>query len=124
MSYFKVIWEIDVEAETPAAAALEVARAHFQDRIAKGLTGTACCFDVIEVGTGLPPFVIDLSVAAQGLTAPELQELYGMAGHPRYHWQFWRDAVSNQETTAGYWEWVHDKLTAESRKREARKHER
>lgn len=120
MSNFKVIWQVDQEAETPAAAALAVAREYFQERIARGLVGSSCCFDVIEEGANLPPFVVDLSEADQGLTGPELQEMYGMEGHPRYHWTYWRSEVGEQQTVLGYWDWVQHAIDAQSRREESR----
>lgn len=108
MTGFKVVWEVDQDAETPAEAALLVAREYFKERIARGVVGSACVFQVVE--PNVPPYLIDLSLADQGLTATELRELYGFQGHPRYHYTFWRQEVADQSTVLGYWEWVQHKV--------------
>lgn len=111
MPNFKVSWEVDQEAETPAAAALLVARQYFQERIARGISGSACVFTVTE--PNVPAYTVDLSVADEDLSASELQELYGYAGHPRFPWQRWRDLVADQATVLGYWDWVQGRVEAE-----------
>lgn len=108
MPDFKVSWEVDQEAETPAAAALSVARQYFQERIARGISGNACVFTVTE--PNVPAYTVDLSVADEDLSASELQELYGYAGHPRFPWQHWREQVSCEDTVLGYWDWVQHKV--------------
>lgn len=48
------------------------------------------------------------------LSAEQLDEKYNPDGdgeHPVFTRDEWRDAVGNQDTISGYWDWVYHRLT-------------
>lgn len=52
----------------------------------------------------------------RGLSADELDARYNPDGdgeHPRYTRADWRDAVSNHDTSLGYWAWLEEQISGE-----------
>lgn len=63
------------------------------------------------------PYRPELARADRLLSADELREKYSTAcnngEHPRYLRVDWRDAVANDTTLVGYWQWVEDQIEQE-----------
>lgn len=55
----------------------------------------------------------------EGLSAEELDHKYNPDGggeHPKFTREDWRDAVANDETILGYWDWLEEQIREEDGK--------
>ncbi|MBB5409245.1 hypothetical protein HDG34_003186 [Paraburkholderia sp. HC6.4b] len=65
--------------------------------------------DVLASTTGFTIEQIDLMVQETGLSGEALDAIYNPGGdgeHPAITRVMWREAVANQETVSGYWDWA------------------
>lgn len=107
MNDYRVGWEIDVEADSPTDAVLEVARQYFQGRIVRGEVDTACVFKVQGGGCDES---IDLAKLDNSLSTEQLQIRYTPGEHPVWLQDNWVDEVRSGDTLLGYWAWVKEKI--------------
>lgn len=114
MNDYTVRWEINVSAESPVDAAIEVASDYFQQRIQQGRPDTACVFNVEKDGEPDDSEMIDLSKLAGTLTSAQMRKMF-VIEHPDYQLYQWRAAVDREDTVLGYWDWVANEVKEDAR---------
>lgn len=114
---YRVKWEIDIEAMSPQHAAMEIAKQHFNHRVAYHLPDTACVFEVLgyrckqgDTWHEQTEDTVDLSKMAADMSAADLRELYGIEGHPTLTLSAWKNRAINGGTLDGYWEWMRKEI--------------